>query len=167
MKKTGTIYVVAGDEMQKLMKEKYPERETVPFREDLSKGTYNGFDLDPVFMARRASLWNVPVEEYEEKISPITGIDLSRDIVLVFGEDECCRANLSFMIGYLKGRGYRKPVKVEIVDEYDLNLKNEYHIVLKKKEFFRNNETYQEVSVTDNNARYIRDGRSRAVAHKG
>ena len=31
-------YVVAGDEMQKLMQLKFPERKTIPFREDFSKG---------------------------------------------------------------------------------------------------------------------------------
>ena len=33
-----TIYIVAGDAMQKLMAQKYPNRKTIPFREDFSKG---------------------------------------------------------------------------------------------------------------------------------
>ena len=42
-KDDGLYYIVAGDEMQKLMRSKFPNRKTIPFREDFSKGEYSGF----------------------------------------------------------------------------------------------------------------------------
>ena len=61
-------YIVAGDEMQKLMAEKYPDRKAIPFREDLSKGNYQGFSIDSEFISGRASFWNVSEDEYIQKL---------------------------------------------------------------------------------------------------
>lgn len=119
-------YIVAGDEMQKLMAEKYPDRKTIPFREDFSKGNYKDFSVDPEFINGRASFWNVSEDEYTQKFYPIINIDLIDKFVLCFGDDECCRANLKFMIGYLRNKGYTEHLKVQIVDEYNLDLLDEY-----------------------------------------
>ena len=119
-------YIVAGDEMQKLMAEKYPDRKTIPFREDFSKGNYKDFSVDPEFINGRASFWNVSEDEYIQKFDPIINIDLTDKFVLCFGDDECCRANLKFMIGYLRNKGYNEHLKVQIVDEYNLDLLDEY-----------------------------------------
>ena len=121
-------YIVAGDEMARVMGERYPDRRIIPFREDLSKGCYNGFVIDSEFIRERASFWGVSEDEYTEKLSPIINLDIMEDIVLCFGEDECCRANMEFMVGHLNGRGYAKALRVNIVDEYNLNLLNEYFI---------------------------------------
>ncbi len=120
------LYIVAGDEMQKLFAEKFPGQETVPFREDFSRGRREGFAFDEKFIAERAAFWGVSKEEYAEKMSGIIGLDLSRDLTLVFGDDDCCRANLAFLLGYLKERGYRGRIRVRIVDEYDLTVLREY-----------------------------------------
>ena len=122
------MYIVAGDEMEKLMNEKYSSRNVIPFREDFSKGEYNGFDFDSKFIANRSSFWNVSENEYIQKMSPIINLDLSKDYILCFGDDDCCKANLSFMIGVLKSRGYLKPIKVLIVDEYNLTVLRDYII---------------------------------------
>ena len=126
MQKDDPIYIVAGDEMQKLFQTRFPEIQTIPFREDLSKGDPCGFLLDEAFCAERASFWGVSKAEYCSKMSPIIGLDLARNYVLVFGEDACCTANLNFLIGYLKGRGYAKEIRVRIVNEYDLTILREY-----------------------------------------
>ena len=119
-------YIVAGDAIQKLMAEKYPDRKTIPFREDLSKGNYNGFSIDSDFISQRASFWNVSEDEYIQKLYPIINIDLTDKFILCFGDDECCKANLKFLIGYLKSKGYAEHLKIQIVDEYNLDLLNEY-----------------------------------------
>ena len=121
-------YIVAGDEMARVMSEKHPDRKIVPFREDLSKGSYNGFSIDSDFIRERASFWGVTDSEYTEKLSPIIDLDTSGDFVLCFGEDECCRANLEFVISYLRGMGYAKALRVNILDEYTLDLLNEYFV---------------------------------------
>ena len=122
------LYIVAGDEMQKLFAEKFPGKETVPFREDFSKGNRSGFAFDEKRIAERAAFWGVSEEEYAEKMSGIVGLDLFRDLTLVFGDDDCCRANLAFLLGYLKERGYRGRIRVRIVDEYDLTVLREYAV---------------------------------------
>ena len=121
-------YIVAGDEMARVRGERHPERKIIPFREDLSKGNYKGFAIDSVFISERACFWGVSDGEYTEKLRPIIHIDLADELVLCFGEDECCRANMEFMIGYLRGRGSAKALRVNIVDEYTLDLLNEYFV---------------------------------------
>ena len=121
-------YIVAGDEMARVMGERYPDRRIIPFREDLSKGSYSGFSIDSDFIRERALFWGVSEGEYTEKLSPVIHIDLTEEIVLCFGEDECCRANMEFVIGYLKGKGYSQSLRVSIVDEYTLDILNEYFV---------------------------------------
>ena len=121
-------YIVAGDEMARVMGERYPDRKIIPFREDLSKGSYKGFSIDSEFIRGRALFWGVSESEYTEKLKPIIELDTTEQFVLCFGEDECCRANMKFMIGYLKGKGSAKALSVNIVDEYNLDLLNEYFV---------------------------------------
>ena len=126
------IYIVAGDEMQKLMKKQFPERSTIPFREDFSKGNYKSFEFDKDLISDRASFWKISKEDYIEKMFPIININLSKEYVLCFGLDECCTFNLNFMLEYLKNKGYLKPIHVQIVNEYNLDLLNEYFINYEK-----------------------------------
>ena len=121
-------YIVAGDEMARVMGERHPDRKIVPFREDLSKGNYKGFAIDSDFIGERAGFWGDSEAEYIEKLRPIIDLDPTQQIVLCFGDDECCRANMEFMSGYLRGRGYAQPLRVNIVDEYTLDLLNEYRV---------------------------------------
>lgn len=125
-KNENLCFIVAGDEMQKLMNKEFPERKTIPFREDFSQGEYAGFTFDNEFIRKRALLWNVSEKEYVENFSPIINLDMDERYVLCFGEDECCKANLEFMLNYLKYNGYSQPVRVQILDEYSLEIKNEY-----------------------------------------
>ena len=120
------IYIVAGDEMQKLFSEKFPAVRTIPFCEDFSKGSYKGFSFDDALIFERASFWGVSEEEYRKKMAPIMDLDFSKPYLLTFGEDECCLANRRFLIGYLKSKGYSKPIKVRVVNEYDLTLLQEF-----------------------------------------
>ena len=64
MEKEVNVYIVAGDEMQKLFGKSFPEYETIPFRDDLSKGSCEGFCFNETFLADRASYWGVSKEDY-------------------------------------------------------------------------------------------------------
>ena len=127
-KNNDLYYIVAGDAMQKLMCSKFPDRHTIPFREDFSKGKHIGFSFDAESVSQRALIWNVSEIEYIEKLSPIISLDITKRYVLCFGEDDCCKANLAFMLGYLKSKGYCQSIKVQILDEYNLNLQKEYFV---------------------------------------
>ena len=123
-----SIFIVAGDEMLKLMKAAFPGRKAVPFREDLSKGAIPGDLIDEGFIRERAAFWGVSEADYSEKMRPVIDLDLSKSYTLCFGVDACCRANLGFLLQNLKSRGYSKPVVVRIVDERDLTLIKEYRV---------------------------------------
>ena len=120
------VYIVAGDEMLRIMNEKYPDCQAVSFRDDLSKGPVNGYAFSNEFNEGRAAFWGVTDDGYSEHMSVIMNLDMGRDYILCFGEDDCCQANLKFMIGYLRSRGYSKEIKVKIVDELDLTVISEY-----------------------------------------
>lgn len=120
------IYIVAGDEMKKIMEINFPNRKIIPFREDFSKGKITSEVLDNNLISERTKFWGVLETEYIKKISPILNLDLDENYILCFGEDDCCKANLTFMINYLKRKKYSKQIKVQIVDEYTLEIKKEY-----------------------------------------
>ncbi|MBQ1878127.1 MAG: GNAT family N-acetyltransferase [Erysipelotrichaceae bacterium] len=120
------VYIVAGDEMLKIMKETYPEREAIPFREDLSRGAWEGHQFSDSFVNARARCFGVSPEDYRKNMKPIMDLDFRRQYVLCFGEDACCRANRDFMISYLKDNGYAFPIRVMIVDELTLAVIRKY-----------------------------------------
>ena len=122
------IYIVAGDEMKKLMSARFPERIIVPFCEDFSKGSCNYLDLNDNLLSERATFWHVSKSQYIEKLLPIINLDMSKDYILCFGDDACCNANLKFMVNYLKYKGYSKKIKIQILNEYNLKIKKEYFI---------------------------------------
>ena len=39
-----------------------------------------------------------------------------------------CQANLKFMVGYLRSKGYDQPIQIRIVNEYDLTVLEEYQL---------------------------------------
>ena len=124
------IYIVSGDEMKKMMDKLYPDYVSIPFREDFSKGLVDSYSFTDDFIKARASLFGVSNDCYYHNLKSIINIDLSKDYILVFGEDDCCKSNLNFLINYFKGKNYHKPLKVKIVNEYSLQLLNEYDVVL-------------------------------------
>ena len=123
---TSIVYIVSGDEMYKIMKKKYPDRIIIPFREDLSKGEYHSFLIDEEFINERSKQWNISKDEYVNNMKDIIDIDVCKKYVLVFGEDDCCKANLSFVLQYLKKKEYLNTIDVQIVDEYSLEIIKEY-----------------------------------------
>ena len=68
MMKEAPVYIVAGDEMLKLMNRQFPEYQAIPFRDDLSKGSCPGYALDAGFITERASFWGVSEADYAEKM---------------------------------------------------------------------------------------------------
>ena len=130
MKNDNLVYVVAGDRMKELLNKKDSSLDIIPFREDLSKGSYEGFLFNEEFINNRSKLFNVSYELYYKNMEPIINIDLDKDYVLMFGEDDCCKANLNFLLNYLKNKGYKKTLTVRIVNEYNLSLIREYKVVM-------------------------------------
>lgn len=122
------IYIVAGDEMKKLMNIKFPNRIVIPFCEDFSKGQCNYIDFNDIFLEERSTYWNISKSEYKKKILPIINLDITKTYMLCFGDDDCCNANLKFIINYLKYKHYSKKIKVQILDEYSLKIKKEYFV---------------------------------------
>lgn len=126
----GVTYIVAGDEMQKLFSEKFPSVRTIPCRENFAVGKCKGSAFDDTFVRTRAEELGTTVEDYKEKLAPIINLNFAKEYVLVFGEDDCCRANLEFLINYLQQNGYKHPICVKIVDELTLDTIREYQVNL-------------------------------------
>ena len=124
--KDDCVYIVAGDEMQKLFAEKYPDVKTIPFRENFSVGTYDGYVFDDEFVKHRAQTFGATIEDYKSKLAPIINLDFSKEYVLCFGECDCCKANLKFLTNYLLANDYAHPIKIRIVDELTLETIREY-----------------------------------------
>ena len=126
--KEKTIYIVAGDEMQILFKNKYPSIKTIAFCENFSKGNCNCFSFNNKLIEERSLYWNVSKEEYVKKMHPIINLDLRENYILCFGNDDCCKANLKFLIGFLKEKKYSKRIHIQIVNEYNLDIVDEYYL---------------------------------------
>ena len=120
------MYIVAGDLMQDKFNKLYPDIHTIPFRENFSKGSYNEPFFNEEFINNRCSVHNTTKDDYINKLDPIINLDFNKEYVLCFGEDECCKENLKFMIKYLKNNNYKYVIRVNIVDEETLELINEY-----------------------------------------
>ena len=122
------IYIVAGDRMKEIMEKKYPDRIVIPFKEDMSKGHYNGYLFSDDFISNRITFWKVKKETYLNHMKDIINLDFDKNYILCFGNDDTCKANLVFLINYLRKNGYQSNIKVQIVDEISLDIKNEYII---------------------------------------
>jgi hypothetical protein len=124
--KGNCVYIVAGDCMLEKFNKLYPNLFAIPFREDFSKGQYKEPLFSDDFINKRCIVHNTTEGDYISKLSPIIHLDFKKEYVLCFGEDECCQANLKFMIEYLKKNNYKHKIKVNILNEDSLELIKEY-----------------------------------------
>lgn len=122
------VYIVAGDCMKDKFNKLYSDLSVIPFREDFSKGNYKEPFFSNDFINNRCIIHNTTKEDYLNKLNPIINLDFNKEYVLCFGEDECCRENLKFMIDYLKNNNYKYKIRVRIVNEESLELIREYSL---------------------------------------
>ena len=78
-------HIVAGEEMKKLLKDRF---DTIPFNEDLSNGSYESEPFSDAFIEERSAVHGVEVDDYisnmREFLSILPNIKNSDTIHLYF-----------------------------------------------------------------------------------
>lgn len=92
------------------------------------KGNYMEPFLSDDFITNRCNVHGVDREDYTNKLSPIINLNFDKEYVLCFGEDDYCKANLNFMINYLRINNYKYRIRIKILNEDTLELIKEYMI---------------------------------------
>lgn len=109
--------IVAGKEMKKLLKDRFY---TIPFNEDMNKGSYSEEPFSIGFIKERSKVHKVTTADYinntNEFLSLLPRIKDDDTIHLYFGNDKTCIANRRFLINYLKDKVNQ--IVLHIVNEY-------------------------------------------------
>lgn len=110
-------YIVAGEEMVKLMKESLPD--AIPFNEDMSVGAYHYDPFSEDFIVERSQAHHVNVSIYKQKLQSllnlINNLHSNDEIHLYFGEDKTCITNREFLINFFMNKV--ELLVLHIVDE--------------------------------------------------
>ena len=112
-----TYYIVAGEEMKKLLKDRFTP---IPFNEDMSKGSYLNEPFSDGFIKERSVVHGVTMDDYVSNMNEFLNFTLKvnkNDIVhLYFGDDAVCKANSELLINYFKKRV--DSIFFHLMDEY-------------------------------------------------
>lgn len=115
------INVTSGECLNDILKQKYPDKNFIPFNEAMIKGGYSSPLFSDAFIRERAAAHGVSEEEYREKLSPFLKLLKNvRDydgIDLWFGDEPFCRRNTETVIAALKEYGYGGTIILHIVNE--------------------------------------------------
>lgn len=115
------IHLTAGQCLNDLLAQTYPEEHFVPFNEDFSKGSYNHPLFTADFLAERSAVHGVSLEVYRDNLAEFLALlpDFSRydKVMLWFGEDDTCRANRQVLEILLVQLGYTGRIWYSCVQE--------------------------------------------------
>ena len=110
-------HIVAGEEMKKLLKDRF---DSIPFNEDMSKGSYTYEPFSDGFIKERSAVHGVTIDDYVSNLKEFLSflpLVHSNDVInLYFGDDAVCKSNSELLITYFKKR----------VDTIIFHLINEY-----------------------------------------
>ena len=110
-------HIVAGEEMKKLLKDRF---NSIPFNEDMSKGSYQSEPFSDAFIKERSAVHGVTVDGYVSNMKEfLTFLPkvCDKDIIhLYFGDDPVCSSNSGLLIKYFKDKG--NTVYFHLMDEY-------------------------------------------------
>lgn len=115
------INITAGECLNKILQEKYPNETFIPFNEAMIKGGYNTKLFSEEFVIERSSIHNVSKEEYENKLALfldfLNNINKYTEVILWFGDEPFCKKNTEIVILTLKEYRFLGNVTLNIVDE--------------------------------------------------
>ena len=115
------INITAGECLNKILQEKYPNETFIPFNEAMIKGGYNTKLFSEEFIIERSSIHNVSKEEYENKLALfldfLNNINKYSEVILWFGDEPFCKKNIEIVILTLKEYRFLGNVTLNIVDE--------------------------------------------------
>ena len=115
------INITAGDCLNSILSTKYPSETFIPFREAMIDGEYTSIEFSDSFLVERANTHHATLEEYKEHMKDSLAF-LSRvhdydEIVLWFGDEPFCLANIDVILKTMKSRNYTKRIVLNTVIE--------------------------------------------------
>lgn len=115
-----TINITAGECLKEILETKYNDS-FIPFNEAMSIGSYSAKLFSDDFIKERANTHKVSEMEYRNKLKLfldfIHNIANYDSVVLWFGDDDFCKANISIVLKSLDEYNYKGQIKINIVDE--------------------------------------------------
>ena len=115
------INITAGECLNKILQEKYPNETFVPFNEAMIKGEFNTKLFSDEFIKERSIVHNVSKEEYESKLSLflefLKNINKYSEVILWFGDEPFCKKNTEIVLITLKEYNFISSVTLNIVEE--------------------------------------------------
>ena len=115
------INITAGDCLNEILKRKYADGNFVPFGEAMITGTYTAKLFSEAFMQERADTHKVSLQVYKQKLQGflafLTDIKSYDNIVLWFGDEPFCQANVKVLLQTLKEYGYQGEILLNTVEE--------------------------------------------------
>ena len=115
------INVTAGDYLNQILSEKYPEEAFIPFREAMIEGPCSFAPFSNAFLEERAAFHCCSLDEYKTHMSLFLKLlehlrDYS-EIVLWFGVEPFCKKNAEVVIEVLKQCGFQGSIVLKTVVE--------------------------------------------------
>ena len=115
------INITAGDCLNSILTTKYPSKTFIPFREAMIEGEYHYPPFSDSFLRERAATHHSTLDEYKDYmkgfLSFLSHIEDYDEIVLWFGNEPFCNANVDVILKTLKERNYTKRIMLNTVIE--------------------------------------------------
>ena len=115
------INITAGDILNAILQEKYPNEVFVPFCEAMIEGEYSSKLFSQEFIMERCKTHKVSKENYLFKLKGfldfLATISNYHQVVMWFGEDPFCLANIEVVFKTLEEYGYQGKLTLHTVDE--------------------------------------------------
>lgn len=128
------IHISSGEELNQSLSQKFPTAICAVFKEDMNKGSYSNEWFSFKFLAERAQVHNVSVEDYTKSLSAfikfLYTIDLEAPITLWFDNDEKYEKNIEIVLKAIKAYGYQKEIilnrvaapNTEVLETYTISM---------------------------------------------
>lgn len=116
------INITAGEELNRILTAKHPGQTFIPFNEAMIKGTFTALLFSDGFVRERAEVHGVSEASYRQNMKAflafLGSLGEYDDVVLWFGDEPFCQANLAAVRETLAQRGFAGKVTTKIVNEY-------------------------------------------------
>jgi hypothetical protein len=126
------VNITAGECLNKLLKNKFPAEEFIPFNEAMIQGWYSALLFSDEFVRERSAIHRVSEEEYRDRLSGfmqvLENVNEYDKIVLWFGCEPFCSANRQTVLDALRQYGYSRNILLNTVDETTGDILRQEHI---------------------------------------
>ena len=115
------INITAGDCLNKILENKYPNERFIPFREAMINGSYTAKLFSEEFIEERAATHDISDKKYKENLQAfltfLQDVKKYELIILWFGDEPFCNANKKTVLQTLKEYNYQGKIILNTVIE--------------------------------------------------